>query len=212
MPTKDPYAVLGVPRNADEDTIKKAFRREAKKWHPDKHGGAATAEQKFKEINEAYQTLTAPAKALHMTTGPAQPSAYQNMDQAAAAVIEGYVRIIKTFNDYALFVRNASHYRAHCIQRHKSRHPGLSNVFRRYSLSPEQKIADQLLTSLARTESAAKVDQQVRNLRVELMTMNPQNLPAMIKKINEVQQQLDRRIDAIQVLGGENVRLRYKPK
>lgn len=51
---KDYYAILGVPRTATEEEVKKAFRREAHKHHPDKAGGD---EAKFKEINEAYQVL-----------------------------------------------------------------------------------------------------------------------------------------------------------
>jgi DnaJ-class molecular chaperone len=50
----DPYAVLGVPKTASEDEIKKAFRSLAKKYHPDLNPGNKESEQKFKEINEAY--------------------------------------------------------------------------------------------------------------------------------------------------------------
>ena len=54
---KDYYAVLGVDRNADAKTIKNAFRKLAKKYHPDTNPGNKEAEQKFKEINEAYSVL-----------------------------------------------------------------------------------------------------------------------------------------------------------
>ncbi|MEZ4559989.1 MAG: DnaJ domain-containing protein, partial [Caldilineaceae bacterium] len=54
MEVKDYYEILGVPRSADEKEIKKAFRKLAQQYHPDKNPGDATAEQKFKEINEAY--------------------------------------------------------------------------------------------------------------------------------------------------------------
>lgn len=57
MQDKDYYAVLGVERNADEKTIQRAFRRLAKKYHPDTNQGNASAEQKFKQINEAYAVL-----------------------------------------------------------------------------------------------------------------------------------------------------------
>lgn len=53
---KDLYGVLGVPRDADEETIKKAFRKAAIKYHPDKNPGKSN-EQKFKEINQAYEVL-----------------------------------------------------------------------------------------------------------------------------------------------------------
>ncbi len=58
MDYKDYYKVLGVERKADETEIKKAFRKLAQQYHPDKNPGNAEAEQKFKEINEAYTVLS----------------------------------------------------------------------------------------------------------------------------------------------------------
>ena len=55
---RDYYEVLGVDRGADEATIKRAYRTLAKKYHPDLHPGDAEAEEKFKEINEAYEVLS----------------------------------------------------------------------------------------------------------------------------------------------------------
>ena len=55
MATKDYYTVLGVPKNASKEEIKKAFRLLAHKYHPDKTQGT---DEKFKEINEAYQILS----------------------------------------------------------------------------------------------------------------------------------------------------------
>jgi curved DNA-binding protein len=62
MDYKDYYKTLGVERNADEKTIKKAFRKLAQQYHPDKNSGDKTAEAKFKEINEAYTVLSDPDK------------------------------------------------------------------------------------------------------------------------------------------------------
>lgn len=63
METKrDYYEVLGIARNADENTIKKAYRKLAKKYHPDTNAGNPQAEQKFKEITEAYTVLSDPEK------------------------------------------------------------------------------------------------------------------------------------------------------
>lgn len=59
---KDYYSVLGVVRDASADDIKKAFRQLARKYHPDVAKNKASAEDKFKEINEAYEVLSDPEK------------------------------------------------------------------------------------------------------------------------------------------------------
>lgn len=62
MANKDYYEVLGVQKSASDDEIKRAFRKLAVKYHPDRNQGNAEAEEKFKEINEAYQILSDPDK------------------------------------------------------------------------------------------------------------------------------------------------------
>ena len=57
MATTDYYEVLGASRGASEDELKKAYRKKAVKYHPDKNPGDAAAEAKFKEISEAYDVL-----------------------------------------------------------------------------------------------------------------------------------------------------------
>lgn len=59
---RDYYEVLGVPKNADEAALKKAYRTLAKKYHPDSNPGDAEAEKKFKEASEAYSVLSDPEK------------------------------------------------------------------------------------------------------------------------------------------------------
>ena len=59
---KDYYAILGVPRTASADELKKSFRKLAREFHPDVAKDKKKAEEKFKEINEAYEVLSDPVK------------------------------------------------------------------------------------------------------------------------------------------------------
>ena len=59
---RDYYEVLGISRSADKDAIKKAYRKMAKKYHPDSNEGNPDAEEKFKEVTEAYNVLSDPEK------------------------------------------------------------------------------------------------------------------------------------------------------
>ena len=61
---RDLYEVLGISKTADEKTIKKAYRKLAKKYHPDMNPGDKEAEEKFKEAAEAYEVLSDPEQGL----------------------------------------------------------------------------------------------------------------------------------------------------
>ncbi|HET9589897.1 MAG TPA: DnaJ domain-containing protein, partial [Anaerolineales bacterium] len=60
MEYKDYYKTLGVDRKASEADIRKAYRKLAMQYHPDRNPGDKQAEERFKEINEAYQVLNDP--------------------------------------------------------------------------------------------------------------------------------------------------------
>ncbi|MFQ5946940.1 MAG: DnaJ domain-containing protein, partial [Anaerolineae bacterium] len=62
MDYRDYYRILGVERKADPSEIKRAYRRLARRHHPDVNPGDANAQERFKEINEAYEVLSDPEK------------------------------------------------------------------------------------------------------------------------------------------------------
>ena len=76
----DPYTVLGVDRNADDETIKAAFRKLALKHHPDKNLDDPTAETRFKEINTAFQAIDTAEKRHALERGGNREFRFENFD------------------------------------------------------------------------------------------------------------------------------------
>ena len=80
MEYKDYYKILGVEKKATQDEIKKAFRKLAKKHHPDLHPDDESAQEKFKEVNEAYEVLNDKEKRKQYDTFGSNFSNGQNFD------------------------------------------------------------------------------------------------------------------------------------
>src|SRR3984893_7463229 len=84
---RDYYETLGVSKNATEDEIRSAFRKLARKYHPDVAKDKKAAEEKFKQINEAYEVLSDPEKGSkhnHLGASWNQPVGFQPPPQWGA--------------------------------------------------------------------------------------------------------------------------------
>jgi curved DNA-binding protein len=81
MDYKDYYKILGISRKASTDEIRKAYRKLAMQYHPDRNPGDKQAEERFKEVNEAYQVLSDSQKKAHYDR---VGSAYSNWQQRGA--------------------------------------------------------------------------------------------------------------------------------
>ncbi len=91
---KDYYKILGVSRNATEEEIKIAYRKLALKYHPDRNPGDKVAEEKFKEINEAYEVLKNPEKRAmydrYGTTDFGNGGNFSDFDFSASRIFEEF--------------------------------------------------------------------------------------------------------------------------
>ncbi len=101
MEYKDYYKILQVDKDASQDEIKKAFRRLAKKYHPDLHPDDNTAQEKFKEINEAYEVLgdEDKKKRYDMFGSNYNFTGGQNFDPSQYGFGDGYTYTYRTSGD-----------------------------------------------------------------------------------------------------------------
>lgn len=98
MDFKDYYAVLGVDKQASQEEIKKAYRKLALKYHPDKNSGDKTAEEKFKEVAEAHEVLGDPEKRRKYDQLVSNWRQYENADSGFSGS-DGAFRRGRSYND-----------------------------------------------------------------------------------------------------------------
>lgn len=75
------WAVLGLEPGADAPALKRAFRAQARRWHPDLNGNDPVAEERFKQVNEAYAVLSDPRRRLAWETGEPDPEGGERTEQ-----------------------------------------------------------------------------------------------------------------------------------
>ena len=95
---RDPYSVLGVSQNASDEEVKKAYRELARKFHPDNYQNnplADLAEEKMKEINEAYDTITKQRSGGYSGSSSRNYTGYQ---QSYGSGNPGYIRVRNLIN------------------------------------------------------------------------------------------------------------------
>lgn len=104
----DPYKVLGISRDATEDEIKRAYRKKAKKCHPDLHPDDPNAQEKMNEVNEAYDMLKNPEKYRQQSFTSSNPYGYQQSYGQSNTYTYTYTNFYDFFNEFARQQQQAS--------------------------------------------------------------------------------------------------------
>lgn len=103
MEFKDYYKILGVDKNATQDEIKKAYRKLALKYHPDRNPDDKTAEEKFKEVTEAHEVLSDPEKRKKYDTLGSNWKQYENAGFGQGSPFGGFGGGRRTYHDQGDF-------------------------------------------------------------------------------------------------------------
>ena len=218
------YEKLGLPRGADETAVKARFRTLAKQFHPDRNPGDKAAEARFKEINEAYQTLNSSApdgpsaswSAPRAGAGPSQRGG-QTRPSDDALLIRA-VELTFKFNSLINHFNRATQYREAASREYAQRNPGLQHVFRRYVMTPERREAARLLNVVKKPEAIFQTQMEIISTMNSINKLVSEGRPIDHTKahkfIDDLEKRMDRRMDAfnnaLEVLSGRTNNLRYR--
>lgn len=163
---KDYYTILGLPRTASEDEIKKAFRKLARQYHPDVAKNKSTAEDKFKEINEANEVLSDPQKRRqydelgenwnHPERRRSQPprGSRVNSEEASGVHFNG-----TGFSDFFEQFFGHQYHDSETFGRSSDRSESFSNSHRGRDIESHMLVAlDEILTGSTRTIQLQQID------------------------------------------------------
>jgi curved DNA-binding protein CbpA len=230
---QDPYQVLGLARNADEAAIKTAFRKLARQYHPDVNPGDPHADERFKAINHAYQTLTAPQKSKPATEtrshSPADNESYTDFhgrgrhghthyNPESLAILKSAFALTDKFNNYTAYL-NYTDALYKIAQAQAARTP-LRAFFNRLSKGSDYKAAETILNNLLKPEKILELHQDLKNILNDInnlhKTERQPDLNLFKQRITRLDQLIDRRFDiltsTLDFVAGKTDALKYRPK
>jgi len=219
MQLKDAYEALGLQTGASEAEAKSAFRRLAKQSHPDKHAGDPAATQRFQQINEAYQTLSAhysgagePAIITPEPQGGLQPT------EPERAELFRKIRGLKgRFGIYADYVSNASYLQRMAGEEYRTS-KGIAGYLTLAFTYAERRRAHKLYEGLTSHETMLKIRDEVFIIDNNINDLNKGYSGTTFAGLTAAMASLDRRIErrtdaiatTLQYLRGDADRMKYR--